>query len=142
MNNSDTPTGGNGKKELKVTKTNEADDLLNKYFEELEKEGYGKIQIRALTFDVPEVSIKTLGGDEDEERQGLSDVINVLSSGQRTMELEEIANGLRASAKLADLEKVKAKTKALKDKRLKEKESQDKKKTSSGGTEKPENKER
>ena len=109
MNNSDAPTGGNGKKELKVTKTNEADDLLNKYFEDLENEGYGKIQIRALTFDVPEVSIKTLGGDEEEERPGLSDVINVLSSGQRTMELEEIANGLRASAKLADLENVKAK---------------------------------
>ena len=42
-----------------------------------------------MAFDVPEVSIKSKGGDENEEHTGLSDVINVLTSGQRTMELEE-----------------------------------------------------
>lgn len=135
MSNPDTPTGGNGKKELKVTRTKEADDLLDKYFEDLKKEGYGKIQIRALTFDVPEVALKSKGGEDKEEHVGLSDVINVLTSAQRTIELEEIANGVKASARLADLEKVKMKTKQIKEKKL---ETKQKEKTNpASGTEKP-----
>ena len=52
------------------------------------------------------------------------------------MELEEIANGARTSARLADLAKVKAKTSKLKERRA---ERNEEKKKTAGGTEKPDN---
>lgn len=113
MSNSGTPIGANGN-ELKVTKTKEADKLLDKYFEDLRKEGYGRIDFRALIFDVPEVQLKNKGGDGEEKNPGLSNVINVLSSGKRTFEPEEIALGVGINTKLADLGKVKKKVEKLK----------------------------
>ena len=37
MNNSDTPIGANGKQKLKVTKSNDVEKLLEKYFEDLKE---------------------------------------------------------------------------------------------------------
>lgn len=134
MNNSDTPTGGNGRKEMKITRTNEADKLLENYFENLREEGYGKIDIRALVFDVPEVAIKSKGGDENEQKPGLSEIINVLSNGKRTFELDELTNGVRAAMRLTSLDKVKEKVKQLKEQKQAKKEEN---KKSVSKTEKP-----
>ncbi len=134
MNNPETPIGANGKKELKVTKSNDADKLLDKYFEDLEKEGYGRIDLRALVFDVPEVAIKSKGGDEIEEHTGLNNVMDVSESGRRTFDAVELMNGLRAAARTVDLDKVKAKVRQLKEQRAN-------KQKSARETEKPEGKE-
>lgn len=132
MNNSDTPIGANGKKELKITKSDEADKLLDRFFEELREEGYEKIDIRALVFDVPEVAIKSKVGEDNEKPSPLS-AINVLESGKRDFVLEEIAKGAGLNIKLAELRKVRAKTKQLREKKAAETE----KRNSAGGTEKP-----
>lgn len=132
MNNSDTPIGANGKKELKITKSDEADKLLDRFFEELREEGYEKIDIRALVFDVPEVAIKSKVGEDNEKTRPLS-AINVLESGKRDFVLEEIAKGAGLNIKLAELRKVRAKTKQLREKKAAETE----KRNSAGGTEKP-----
>ena len=138
MNNSDTPIGANGN-ELKVTRTNDADKLLDKYFETLREEGYGRIDLRALVFDVPEVQLKNKGGDQEEKKNVLGDIINVLASGKRTFELEELARGAGINIKLAELDKVKKKVDRLRtDKAQKRKEE----KNSAGGTEKPKDEER
>ena len=130
MNNPETPIGANGINELKVTRSNDADKLLDKFFEDLRKEGYGKIDIRALIFDVPEVAIKSKGGDEIEEHAGLSNVMNVSESGRRGFEAVELMNGLRAAARTVDLDKVKARTKQIKEQKAKDKQK------SAGGAEK------
>lgn len=130
MNNSGTPIGENGKKELKITKSDEADKLLDKFFKDslADKE----LNIRAIIFDVPEVAIKSKVGEENEGPRPLS-VINVLENGKRDFVLEEIAKGAGLNIKLAELRKVRAKTKQLRDKKAAEAE----KRNSAGGTEKP-----
>lgn len=138
MNNPETPIGANGKKELKVTKSNDADKLLDKYFEDLEKEGYGAIDFHAIIFDVPKVSIKSKGGNEAEEHSGLSEVMNVFEGRRRGFEAAELLDGLRAAARTVDLDKVKEKVKQLKEQKAKKQENKQK---SVGGTEKPEGKE-
>jgi len=129
-----TPTGENGKKELKVTQSNDVDKLLDKYFEDLKAEGYDKIDIRALVFDVPQVAIKGKGGDENEQSPNFVEAINVLESGKRDFVQEEIAKGAGLNIKLADLKKVKAKADKLRKEKAEEKLEESKK--SSSGTEK------
>lgn len=116
MSNSDTPTGANGnKKELKVTRTNEADKLLDKYFEDLRKEGYDKININALVFDVPEVNIKSKVGDEEETRNNLGDIINVLESGKVSIELQRFLEAVVSKTKSAPKSKVEKKVNKIKE---------------------------
>lgn len=74
MNNSETPTGANGKKELKVTKSAEVENLLDEFFEDLREEGYGKIHINCLTFDVPPE--RTQGALKEEGVKNFEEVIN------------------------------------------------------------------
>lgn len=127
MNNSATPIGENGRKEVKVTRSNEADKLLDKFFEDLREEGYGKIDVRALVFDVPEVSIKSKVSEDGEKPRPLSD-INVLENGKRDFVLEDLAKGAGINIKLADLRKVKAKADKIR-KENAEKKSKDAEKT-------------
>jgi len=135
MSNSENPIGENGRKEIKVNKTEDASKLIDKYFENLNEKDYGKIEVRALAFDVPEVSIKKKTEEQDGKYAGISSVINVLESGKREMILEEIKNGASITAKSAAIEKVKAKVEKLKEK-------EEKKTSSAGGTEKPESRDR
>lgn len=130
MNNSDTPTGENGRKELKVTKSNE--DLLQKYFEKLEKEGYGKIHLNCITFDVPPEKIQ--GPVKDEETQGFEEVINNPEPGRKTFDPLQINAGVRVREGKADQKKVKAKVEQIKKRNLEKKEAE--KKNPAGGTEK------
>lgn len=126
MSNSGTPIGENGRGELKVTRTNDADKLLDKYFEDLKREGYGKIQIRALTFDVPEVAIKSKGRDEEEKTSRLSDIINVLDARKREIDLKELLEATAALVKSADKEKVADKVKKIKAEKAAKKEKTEK----------------
>lgn len=120
--NTNTSTEGNGKKELKVTKTNEADKLIDeyfgKYFDIAEPEEasvyYYTLSTHALSFETKDQSIRTQGGDDSKENQNFVSAINVLESGKRDFVLEEIAKGATANVRLADLKKVKVKVAKLK----------------------------
>lgn len=138
MNNSGAPIGEKGKKELKITQSEEADKLLDKFFEDLNQEKY-KLDVRALIFDVPEVSIKSKVSEENEKSSPLS-AINVLESGKRDFVLEEIARGAGLNIKLAELRKVKAKTAKLRQEKAEKKNAADKSIPSKDG--KTENRER
>ena len=123
--NTNTSTEGNGREELKVTKTNDAKKLIDNYFakfiEEYDKypdlsrkEHYDEdieyvLSTHGITFKASEQSVKTQGGDENENGQSFVRGINVLESGKRDFVLEEIARGAGLNIKLADLRKVKAK---------------------------------
>lgn len=83
MNNSGTPTGENGKnkREMKVTSVDQKDiDQLLKFWENY-KEEYSQenkyISLDFMSFDVPTVSVKSLGGDENEQSIGLSEIQHV-----------------------------------------------------------------
>ena len=114
MSNSGAPIGENGRKELKVVESNQVEELLEKYFADLNKEGYGKIDIRAMAFDVPEVSLRVKGVDDSEKDAGIGSSINVLSSKGIEVKLEELLNAIAKPIKLADLKKVKAKVDKIK----------------------------
>lgn len=133
MSNSGAPTGENGRKKLNVVESDQVEKLLEAYFEGLSKEGYGKIDIRTVAFDVPAENTKTIGGDDVERSSGLASVINVLSSKGVEMKLEDLMNALSKPIKLADLDKVKKKVAQLK------KEKSEKSKTT---TEKPTDKDK
>lgn len=121
MSNSGAPIGENGRKELKVLESDQVEKLLEAYFEGLGKEGYGKIDIRAVTFDIPEKTLKTKGRDDNEKSSGLGSVINVLSSKGVEMKLEDLMNALSKPIKLADLKKVKAKADSIRKQKVDEK---------------------
>lgn len=115
MNNSETPTGANGKKELKVTKSADVENLLDQFFEDLDKEGYGKIHINCLTFDVPpervQGALKEAGVRNFEEvihdPEGKSTPIDPLQinagrsikTGDKTKKNEKAYDKARANAK-------------------------------------------
>ncbi len=124
--NTNTSTEGNGRKELKVTKTNDAEKLIDNFFAKF-KEEYGKypnlsrkghydedieyvLSTHGIIFKASEQSVKTQSGDENESRQNFVSGINVLVNGKRDFVLEELARGAGLNIKLADLRKVKAKT--------------------------------
>lgn len=126
MSNSDTPTGANGnKQELKVTRTNEADKLLDKYFEDLREEGYEKINIHALIFDVPEVNIKSKVVDEENSKNKLGDVINVLESGKASIELQKLLDAFLSKTKSAPKSKIEKKINKLKEEQIARKQEQE-----------------
>jgi len=124
--NTNTSTEGNGKKALKVTQTNDANKLINKYFEEFINEYRNKpktaikernatedieyfLSTHSIIFKASEQSTKTQGGDENENGQSFASSIDVLESGKRDFIPEEIANGVGLNMKRADLRKVKTK---------------------------------
>lgn len=76
MSNSGAPIGESGRKELKVVESDQGKELLEAYFEELREEGYGSIQIKCMTFEVPKMRDKN------------SELINVIGRGAK---VEKIA---------------------------------------------------
>lgn len=115
MNNSETPTGANGKKELKVTKSEEVENLLDQFFEDLDKEGYGKMHIDCLTFDVPPERIQ--GALKKVGVRSFEEVINNPEAGRKTYDPLQINSGkavktgdkTKKNAKAYDKERAKAK---------------------------------
>lgn len=140
--NTNTSTEGNGRKELKVTKTNDVKKLIDNYFAKYieEQDKYidlsrnaeedikAVLSTHSITFKASEQSVKTQGGDENENGQSLVSGINVLENGRRDFILEEIAKGAGLNIKLADLRKVKAKADKIR------KEDADKKREESNTT--------
>lgn len=135
MNNSGTPTGESGRKELKVNKSVDADKLLDKYFEDLEKEGYGKIHINCITFDVPPEKIQS--ALKKSGIRSFEEVINNPEPGRKTFDPLQINAGPRVKEGKANKDKVTKKVKQIKENNLAKKEAE--KKQSAGGTEKPDN---
>lgn len=146
---------GNGKKELPVTQTNDADKLLDKYFEEYVN-GYDEIDFdqsnndnfikigendeyeyvlsdHVLTFaTAKEQSIKTLGGDDNENGQEFISNIEVFASGKNDFVQEDIKKGVGLNTKQADLDKVKAKAETIRKKDAEKKRNKSKE-TADGG---------
>ena len=138
-----TSTEGNGKKELKVTRTEEAEKLIDEFFDKYieESDKYTDttrdaeedikyvLSTHALTFKTRDENVKSQLGDDDAEKgQSFVSSINVLESGKRDFILEEIAKGAGINIKLADLDKVKRKTDKIKKEnagKAKEKEDKD-----------------
>jgi CO dehydrogenase/acetyl-CoA synthase alpha subunit len=137
MSNSATPTGENGKQEIKLTRSDETEKLIDKFFEDLDKEQYNSLSTRCLIFDVPKENIKVQAGDDDKEQSSLSSMINVLESGKRDFVLEELEKGAGINLKLAELRKVKAKVEKIKKEKVESKIAKaESKKSTAGGNEK------
>lgn len=113
MNNSETPTGVNGKNELKITRSDDVKDLLEKFFEE---QGSEKIHINCLTFDVP--AEKIYGAMKEAGEQSFEEVINNPDPARKTFDPLQINAGPRVKEGKADKRKVKTKVDQLKQRKL------------------------
>lgn len=113
MNNPEVPTGTNGKNELKITRSDDVENLLDKFFEE---QGPEKIHINCLTFDVPAEKIH--GDIKDAETQNFEEVINNPDPARKTFDPLQINAGPRVKEGKADKNKVKAKVDQLKQRKL------------------------
>lgn len=78
MSSSDTPTGENGRKELKVVQSDK--DYFKEYFDEYidELQETGKYySVDCIVFDVPKETIKDRAGSSDDKSVGFSEIQNV-----------------------------------------------------------------
>lgn len=113
MNNPEVPTGTNGKNELKITRSDDVENLLDKFFEE---QGPEKIHINCLTFDVPAEKIHA--AMQQAGVKSFDEVINNPDPARKTFDPLQINAGPRVKEGKADKRKVKTKVDQIKQRKL------------------------
>lgn len=133
MNNSDTPTGGNGKndlnrkkanmKEIEVKESDTAQELLEAFFDMTKDE---MIDLHVMSYTVPKVSLKEIGGDEQEAPTGFSEIevidaknTNINRNPQEFRRAWKLSSVTKNSEKATTFEKAVAKLKKAHEEKIK-----------------------